>query len=139
MTTKQNIDVNQGETFSYVYTWKDSAGAAINLTGYTGRMSVKRDRRATNSAFLSTGSDAIGGSMTLGGAAGTITLTMSAAQTDAMDTTDWWFRTMDDQLDLPLEPKICFLYDLELVSAAGVVTRVLQGIMTVWRSVTGPL
>lgn len=135
MTVKHNIDIRQGETFSFVYTYKDSAGSPINLTGFTGRMSVKRDRRSTNSVFFSTGSDAIGGTMTLGGSAGTITLTMTAAQTDAMDLTDWWSR---DEPELPLNPSRCYLYDLEIVSAAGAVTRVLQGEIKLWRSITGP-
>ena len=32
-----NIDVKQGATFQLTITWKDSAGTAIDLTGYTAR------------------------------------------------------------------------------------------------------
>lgn len=132
----QDLEVYQGSAFDYSYTLFDAAGDEVNLTGYAARMAVKRDLRADESAYLSTGADANGGLIALGGVAGTIAISMTAAQTDALDEQDWFFRLVDGEPDLPLDPKICFFYDLELVSPGGVVTRPLQGELTLWRSVT---
>lgn len=131
---RQNLDIYQGETFSYVYTY--GGGSPVNLTGYTARMAVKRDRRAEETSYLSTGDDADGGTITLGGAAGTVTVAMTAAQTQAMDETDWWFAMFGGEPDLPLDRSIEFFYDLEIVSGAGVVTRLLQGTITFHRGIT---
>jgi hypothetical protein len=53
----------------------------------------------------------------LGGAAGTITLTISATDTAALTSGRG-------------------VYDLELVSGSGIVTRLLQGVATISRNVT---
>jgi hypothetical protein len=53
----------------------------------------------------------------LGGTAGTITLTIAAADTAALTSGRG-------------------VYDLELVSGAGIVTRLLQGVATISRNVT---
>lgn len=132
MTTRQNLTIRQGETWSWTYTVRDASGALVNLTGYTARMSVKRSYDADADVFLSTGADANGGTIVLGGAAGTVALSMTDEQTDAMEETSWWFAPDD------LARCIDFIYDLELVSALGAVTRLLEGIVTFHRSVTGP-
>ena len=105
----------QGATLSLVATWRDSAGTAINLTGYTARMNV-RETYSSSSAILTLTTENAG--ITLGGAAGTITLTATATATAALT-----------------EP-FSGVYDLELVSAGGVVTRLLQGAATVSPEVT---
>lgn len=110
---KQNITVERGATFSLVVTWRDSNGTAINITGYTARMQCRRSVEADETLFSLT--DSAG--LALGGAAGTITITLTAAQTAAIDATSG-------------------VYDLELVSAGGVVTRLVEGSVTFSPEVT---
>lgn len=117
MTLKNRYDllIDQGATLSVVATWKDSSGNAINLTGYTARMSVRATFSSSTSVLdLNTSNSGI----TLGGAAGTITITASATTTAA------------------LTAPFSGVYDLELVSGGGVVTRLLEGTATVSPEVT---
>lgn len=109
-----DIEINQGATFELTVTWKDSAGTAINLTGYSARMQV-RETYSSSSTIVSLTN---GSGITLGGAAGTIAIVISATTTAA------------------LTAPFSGVYDLELVSAGGVVTRLLQGAATVSPEVT---
>ena len=109
-----DITINQGATFELTITWKDSAGTAINLTGYTARMQVRETYSSTSTIVSLTS----GSGITLGGAAGTIAILISATTTAA------------------LTAPFSGVYDLELVSAGGVVTRLLQGAATVSPEVT---
>ena len=102
----------QGATFNKVFTWEVDA-VPVNLTGYTARMQVRSTKdSATTIVSLTTGSG-----ITLGGAAGTITLDLSATATAAL-------------------PSGVYLYDLELVSGGGQVTRLLEGKFTISAEVT---
>jgi len=109
-----DITIEQGATFSLSATWKDSTGSAVNLTGYTARMQVRHFKDSTTTlANLTTENNGI----VLGAALGTITVTITATATAAM-------------------PALEAFYDLELQSAGGVVTRLLQGKATISREVT---
>lgn len=110
-----NLEINQGATLALVATWKDSAGTAVNLTGYTARLNV-RETYSSASAILTLTTE--NGGITLGGSAGTITLSASATTTAA------------------LTAPFSGVYDLELVSGGGVVTRLLEGVATVSPEVT---
>jgi len=105
---KLNLVIEQGTTFNPVLTYSDSAGTAIDLTGYTARMQIRLKR--TSATFLHELTTENGG-ITLGGAAGTIALLISAT-----DTAAFTFTTA--------------IYDLELITAGGIVTRLLQGSVT---------
>lgn len=135
---RQDLFCEQGATFGFVYTHKDAAGAAVDLTGYTARMTVRRGYMGSEELSLTTEN----GRIALGGALGTVTLAVSAAVTAGLlsdlqssrDAAMWAARTQSDAADIyfsqrgPLTPKqTTFVYDLELVSGAGVVTRALQG------------
>lgn len=109
-----DITINQGATYELTITWKDSAGTAINLTGYTARMQVRETYSSTTPIVSLTS----GSGITLGGAAGTIAIVISATTTAA------------------LTAPFSGVYDLEIVSAAGVVTRLIQGTATVSAEVT---
>jgi len=100
-----NFVADQGATFSRVITWKDSAGSAINLGGYEARMQLRSQIDASGAAVFefTTGN----GRISLGGTAGTITLSAAATATQAI-------------------PADTYVYDLELVES-GVVTRLVQG------------
>ena len=106
-----NIICDQGATFARQITWKDSAGAAVNLTNYTARMQV---RPTVDSSTLTLELTTTNGRITLGGSAGTIDLTVLAS---AM--------TMEGE----------YVYDLELVTGTTVV-RLVQGYFTVRAEVT---
>ena len=110
-----DITINQGATFELTITWKDSAGTAINLTGYTARLNV-RETYSSSTAVLTLTTE--NGGITLGGAAGTITLAATATATAA------------------LTAPFSGVYDLELVSGGAVVTRLLEGVATVSPEVT---
>jgi hypothetical protein len=111
--TTYDILIEQGATYSQVITYKDN-GVAVNLQGFTARMQVRSTlESATALIELTTANSRIA----LGGAAGTITLTIAAADTAALTSGRG-------------------VYDLELVSGSGIVTRLLQGVATISRNVT---
>lgn len=111
--TTYDILIEQGATFSQVITYKES-GVAINLTGYTARMQVRATLEAATALIELTTAN---GRITLGGSAGTITITISATDSAALTAGRG-------------------VYDLELVSGSGIVTRLLQGVATISRNVT---
>jgi len=114
MANRYNLEINQGATFSLTATWKDSTGAAINLTGYTARLQIRESYASTTTIVSLTS----GAGITLGGAAGTITIVIAASATSA------------------LTSPFSGVYDLELVDASSVVTRLLEGAATVSPEVT---
>lgn len=106
-----NLVADQGATFTQRLTWKVD-GNPVNLTSYTARMRVKNIFKNFEVLHLTTTSG-----ITLGGAAGTIDLNVSAA-------------------DMTTVVPGKYSYDLELVSAGGVVTRLVKGTFTVTPEVT---
>ena len=108
-----DLCIPQGATFSRVIIWK-ADGDEVNLTGYTARAQIRPTAAsATTTLSLTTENSRI----SLGGVAGTITLSISATDTAAIASGR-------------------YVYDLELVSAGGIVTRLLQGVVTVSTNVT---
>jgi hypothetical protein len=108
-----DLCIPQGATFSRVIRWK-ADGSNVNLTGYTARAQIRpTPSSATTTLALTTENSRIA----LGGTAGTITLSISATDTAAITAGR-------------------YVYDLELVSAGGIVTRLLQGVVTVSANVT---
>jgi len=112
---KLNLIIEQGATFSRVLTWKVN-DVAVNLTGYTARMHV-RDAVDSTTTQLELSTTSPPGGIALGGSAGTITLTVSAAVTAALTPGN-------------------YVYDLELVSSGGVVTRLVEGDLEIVAEVT---
>lgn len=113
-----NLDCYAGATWEYVLTWEVDA-AVVDLTGYDARMMVRTSyTEPTTVASLTVGSG-----IALGGTAGTITLSRTAAQTAA-------FGVAVNHETTHL------VYDLELIDAGGVVTRLVQGVFTVYPEVT---
>jgi hypothetical protein len=111
--TTYDLLIEQGATFSQVITYKDN-GVAVNLQGFTARMQVRATLEAATALIELTTAN---GRIALGGTAGTITLTISATDTEALTSGRG-------------------VYDLELVSGSGIVTRLLQGVATISRNVT---
>lgn len=136
MTIRQDLQIRQGETWEHVYIHADSAGSAIDLSGFTARMSIKADFDGGNEAYLSTESDADGGSIVLGGANGVVTLTMTAEESAGLGSGLSEFVFLPGDKRVPAGPFLKFIYDLELVSSAGEVTRALEGAVLLQRGVT---
>lgn len=112
--------VPQGATLRRTFRLRDNAGELIDLTGYSARLQV-RERIGDPYTVLDVDSEAPSpapdGTLTMGGTEGTIALEVPAEVTAALDYDGG-------------------VYDLELVSADGVVTRLLQGPAPLDREVT---
>jgi hypothetical protein len=112
MAGEYNFTIEQGATFNLLMTWKID-NVAVNLTGYTARLQARIDVDETDTILSLT----TGAGITLGGAAGTISLDQTATQTAVL-------------------PKGEYVYDLELQSSGGIVTRLLQGELNISAEVT---
>jgi len=109
-----DILVEQGATYTQNLVWKDGSAAAIDLTGYTARMQFRRTKSATTALLSATTEN---GYITLGGTAGTIDIEIPDDITAALTVTR-------------------AVYDLELISSTGVVTRLIEGDVEISKEVT---
>ena len=102
--------IEQGATFGKVLTLKDSSDSLIDLTGYSGAEMDLRSAQDSSSEILTltTGNSRLA----LGGNAGTVTITLTAAETAALDVQDG-------------------VYDLEITAGTGEVYRILEGTFSV--------
>jgi hypothetical protein len=108
MSGKYNIVADQGATFNLNFTIATD-GVALNLTGYTFAMQVRRSSNSSTALLNITSA-----TMT---SVGTVAVTVSAA-------------TMNDV------PAGRWVYDIELTSSGGEVTRYLEGRFIVKAQVT---
>ena len=113
MADNYKISIDQGATYSLALTYKDSAGAAINLTNYTAAMQIRSSYESTTTVLSLTSSAGI----VITAATGLLTITITSTQTAA------------------LTPGT-YVYDLEITSASNVVTRLIQGSVIVSAEVT---
>ncbi len=104
-----NFTVEQGATFTRLLTLKEN-DSAMNLTGYSAasQMRSTADTSTVAGTFTATVSNA---------GAGQITLSMTATQTGNIE-------------------EGIYVYETEITSGAGAITRVLQGKVTVTANVT---
>jgi hypothetical protein len=107
-----DLDCYQGANFDYQLTWT-VGGSAVNVTGYSSRMQVRQavDSTAVALSLVS------GTGITLGGTAGTIALSAVATATAGIEAGQ-------------------YVYDLELVSSTGYVTRLVGGNFVIYAEVT---
>lgn len=110
MARKLNLYVDQGSDYSNTLIAKDSANSIIDLTDYTVAGKVKKTYTWTNATSFSTSIDS-------NAATGSITITLDANTTGLLVAGR-------------------HVYDIEVTSNTGVVTRVQEGILTVKPSVT---
>lgn len=110
-----DLTIEQGATFTLDISVTDDAGAVRDLTGYTARMSIKRDAREAAALLELTTAN---GRILITAATGLVQLVLTASETSAITT---WTRGV---------------YDLELVSAGGAVTRLCEGAVTLAANVT---
>jgi hypothetical protein len=104
-----NFTLEQGATFNRILTLQENS-SAMNLTGYSvaSKFRATHDSGTVVGTFTCTISDA---------ANGKITMSMTNSTTSAIE-------------------EGIYVYDLEITSSAGSVTRVLQGKVTVTPEVT---
>lgn len=111
---RYDMTIYQGASFDRTFTWATGTPATnVNLSGYTGRMQVRSTVDAATTVIELTTAN---GRMALGGAAGTIAITITAADTAT------------------LSPGM-YVYDLELATGTSV-TRLLEGRVTIAGEVT---
>lgn len=122
-----NLTAEQGATFDTTITWQvGNPAAPVDLTGYTARMQIKDNflDSAIQVAQLTTEN----GGITLGGALGTIKMTLTAVETAAI--------SVPPNASAPTSRPIrTLVYDLELVKD-GYVTRLVEGMFSISGEVT---
>ena len=114
MAENYSFVIDQGADWFLNIAYKDSAGAAINLTNYTAAMQFRLTVDATTAAISLTQASGI----TITAATGNLAIRATAAQTGALD------------------DSAKYVYDLEITSPAGIVTRLIQGTASVSSEVT---
>ena len=119
-TGTYDLCISQGATYAKVFTWiayptpdspVGSVPTPVDLTGYTAAMQIRAFPLATGVLYDASPN------LTLGGVAGTISLSIPAATTEGFT---WWSG----------------VYDLLLTNPSGNVTRFLSGSVTVSPGVT---
>ena len=114
---KYNIEMEQGATFTRDIIWKDSNGVAINITGYSIKMQAREDYDSVTPVISLGTVSPLTGITIIDAAAGRFRITITAILTAALTFTK-------------------AVYDLEMISGAGVVTRLLEGEITLLKEVT---
>jgi len=107
--------IEQGATFGKTLTLKDSSDTVINLTGFSSGVMHLRENPDAANIFLTIST--ANSRMAFGGSAGTITLTVSASDTAGLTASDG-------------------VFDLEITSGGGVVSRLIEGTYSVRRNIS---
>lgn len=107
MATKANLVIDQGATFSADLSLKDENGDIMQLGGYTANSQMRKWYTSTNATSFST---------SINSTSGVITLSLTANQTANLTAGR-------------------YVYDVE-VTASGVISRVVEGIITVTPNAT---
>lgn len=108
MAIKANLIIDQGSTYSTTINITDDNDEPIDLTGYTGTAQIRKHYTSTaNTPF----------SVSIGGVEGAVLLSLTPTQTANL---------MAGR----------YVYDVELTSSGGVVSRIVEGIVTVTPQVT---
>lgn len=107
--------IEQGATFGQTLTLKDSSDTVINLTGYTSAEMDLRETPESSSEVLTL--TTANSRIALGGSAGTVTLSISAADTANLTAGDG-------------------IFDLEIVDGSSRVYRILEGTYTIRRNIS---
>ncbi len=112
---KYDLTIYQGATFRLPLTWKAGDPAApVDLTGCTARMQIRGDVKAPKALITLTTEN---GGIALGGAAGTVEIIVTPAQSKDVDLSGG-------------------VYDLEIVFSPEDVRRLLEGSVDVLPEVT---
>ncbi len=107
MATKVNLVVDQGSTFQTSVTFNDENGNTINFSTYSGAAQMRKHFTSSNSVSFSV-------NMTSNGV---ITLGLTANQTANLTSGR-------------------YVYDLEVTDSSNLISRLIEGIVTVTPNVT---
>lgn len=108
MANKANLKIDQGTDFLTSVTLTDDDGDPISLSNYTGAGQIRKYYTSTTAVDFNVSVDA---------GTGTVTISLTSAQTNAMEAGR-------------------YVYDVELTDTANVVSRILEGIVTITPGVT---
>jgi hypothetical protein len=114
MAGQKNFEVDQNATFSFVLEYKDNDGNAIDLTGASAKMQVRDTKGGAKLAVTLTSPS---GGIVINPVNGKLTIKMTPTQTNKL-----------------FYPKSS--YDLMVVDSNGNKIKLLEGFMTLNRSVT---
>jgi hypothetical protein len=114
MAGQKNFEVDQNTTFTFIVEYKDSSGNAVNLTGASAKMQV-RDTQGGSKIAVSLTSPS--GGIVIDPLIGKLTIRMTPTQTNKL-----------------FYPKSA--YDVMLTQDSGIKTKLLEGFLTLSRSVT---
>jgi hypothetical protein len=106
MAAVANLSIDQGATFTSDITVKDINGNVFDLTGYTANAKMAKGYSSTRTRTV------ISTTFATDRTTGVLTISLTANQTATLDAER-------------------YVYDVEITSGAGSVTRVLEGIITV--------
>lgn len=107
MATQVNLLIDQGATFSTVIDLVDENGVPVNLSSYTGASQLRKHYTSSNAISFSV-------SLTSNGV---VTLALTANQTANLTAGR-------------------YVYDVEVTDTGGIVSRIVEGIVTVTPNVT---
>jgi hypothetical protein len=107
MATKVNLVIDQGTTFITAITFNDEAGSAINFSTYTGQAQMRKHFTSSNSTSFDVSLSNTG----------VISLSLTANQTANLTAGR-------------------YVYDLEVTDQTNVISRLIEGIVTVTPNVT---
>lgn len=107
MSQKVNISIDQGTTFETSFTLTDENGVGLNLTNYTGAAQMRQYYTSTAYYTFTVNTSNVG----------VITLGMTANTTNNITAGR-------------------YVYDVELTAPDGKISRVVEGMATVWPGVT---
>jgi hypothetical protein len=110
-----NVTIEQGATFRLLVEWLADGSVPVDLTGYSARMQI-RPYAESDEVFLTLDSDSSNGGISFE-SDWVILIEITATETAALT-------------------QYCGVYDLELESADGTVTRLLKGSVTISPEVT---
>ena len=114
MAGQKNFEVDQNTTFTFVVEYKDNAGDPIDLTGASAKLQVRDTKGGSKLAFTLTSPS---GGITIDAPNGKLTVRMTPTQTNKL-----------------FYPKSS--YDLMLTDSNSVKTKLIEGFLTLSRSVT---
>jgi hypothetical protein len=114
MAGQKNWEVDQNATFRFVVEYKDTDGDPINLTGASAKMQVRDTKGGSKLAFTLTSPS---GGIVIDQVNGKLTITMTPTQTNKL-----------------FYPKSS--YDIMITDASAVKTKLIEGFLTLSRSVT---
>ena len=107
MASKANLVMDQGSNFNVTITLTDENGNSIDLSGFTGYGAMRKTYSSINTTAFG---------VSLNNLSGTITLTLDSQNTASVTAGR-------------------YVYDIDVISASNVVSRILEGMVTVTPSV----